>query len=95
MDIPLSRKNYRSDYSWRLIDQHFVELPPVVPGGWGSVMITCEYLSCVPMDEILVKSLGLTKVYDTFQSYSCLHICLLSFSDTFIIDNSVGGDIQG
>ena len=61
-----SSSNYRSDDGWRVIDQHFVELPPVVPNGWGSVMTTCEYLSWVPVDELLVESLGLTKVYDTF-----------------------------
>jgi hypothetical protein len=43
------------------------------------------------MDELLVESLGLTKECDAFQSYSQLQICLLSFFDTFIIDNSMRG----
>jgi hypothetical protein len=56
----------RSDDGWRVIYHHFVELPPVVPNVWGSMMTTCEYLSWVSVDELLVESLGLTKVYDTF-----------------------------
>jgi hypothetical protein len=51
-------------------------------------MTTGEYLPWVPVDELLVESLGLTKAYDTFQSYSRLQMFLLAFSDTFIIDNS-------
>jgi hypothetical protein len=49
---------------------------------WDSVMITGEYLPWVPVDELLVESLGLTKAYDTFQSYSQLQMFLLAFSDT-------------
>ena len=41
------------------------------------------------MDELLVESLGLTKACDAFQSYIQLQICLLSFFDTFIIDNNM------
>jgi hypothetical protein len=41
------------------------------------------------MDKLLVESLGLTKACDASQSYSQLHICLLFFSDTFIIDNNM------
>jgi hypothetical protein len=52
-------------------------------------MTTGEHLSWIPMDELLVESLGLTKACDAFQSYSQLQICLLSFSDTFIIDNNM------
>jgi hypothetical protein len=74
-----SSNNYRSDDGGRVIDQHFVELPPVVPDDWGSVMTTGEYLPWVPVDELLVESLGLTKAYDTFQSYSRLQMFLLSF----------------
>jgi hypothetical protein len=72
-----------------------VELPPVVPDGWGLVMSTSKYLPWVMVDELLVESLGLTKVYDTFQCDSSFSICLLAFFDTFIIDNSAGGDRQG
>ena len=93
-DHPHSRDKYRSDDGGRVIDQHFVELPPVVSDGWVLVMTTCEYLPWVPVDELLVESLGLTKAYDTLQSYSRLQMFLLSFPDTFIIDNNIGGDRQ-
>jgi hypothetical protein len=83
-----------SDDGWRVVDQQFEELPPVVPDDWGSVMTTGEYLPWVPVDEILVESLGLTKAYDTFQSYSRLQMFLLAFPDTFIIDNNIRGDRQ-
>ena len=71
-----------------------MELPTVVPDGWSLVMSTGDYLPWVPVDELLVKSLGLTKVYDTFQSYIQLQLFLLAFPDTFIIDNNIGGDRQ-
>jgi hypothetical protein len=77
------------DERWRLVDQQSEGLLPVVLDGWDSVMTTGEHLSWIPMDELLVESLGLTKACDAFQSYSQLQICLLSFSDTFIIDNSM------
>jgi hypothetical protein len=48
------------------VDQQFEQLPPIVPVDWGSMMTIGEYLPLVPMDDILVESLGLTKVYDTF-----------------------------
>jgi hypothetical protein len=75
-----------------VVDQQFEELSPVVPDDWGAVMTTGEYLPWVTMDEFLVESLGLTKAYDTFQSYSQLQMFLLAFPDTFIIDSSMGGD---
>jgi hypothetical protein len=62
--------NFVSDDGWRMIDLRLVEVPTIVPYGWYSVMSTGDYLPWVPMDEILVKSFGLTKAYDTFQSYS-------------------------
>jgi hypothetical protein len=46
------------------------------------------------VDEILVESLGLTKAYDTFQSYNQLQMFLLSFPNTFIIDSNIVGDRQ-
>jgi hypothetical protein len=52
-------------------------------------MTTREHQSWIPMDELLVESLGLTKSCDAFQSYSQLQIYLLSFFDTFIIDRSM------
>jgi hypothetical protein len=52
-------------------------------------MTTGEYLPWVPVDELLVESLGLTKACDTFQSYSQLQMFLLAFPDTFIIDNNM------
>jgi hypothetical protein len=61
---------------------------------WDSVMITGEYVPWVPVDELLVESLGLTKAYDTFQSYSQPQMFLLAFPDTFIIDNSMRRDRQ-
>ena len=74
-----------------MIDPHFVEIPTVVPDGWCSVMSIDDYLPWVLVDEILVKSWGLTKVYDTFQSYIQLQLFFLSFLDTFIIDNNIRG----
>ena len=52
------------------------------------------YSPWVPVDELLVKSLGLTKVYDTFQSYKRLQIFLLTFPDTFIINSNTRRDRQ-
>jgi hypothetical protein len=65
------------------------ELLPVVLDGVDSVMTIGEHRSWIPMDELLVESLGLTKACDAFQSYSQQHICLLSFFDTFIIHSSM------
>ena len=71
-----------------------MEIPTIVADGWCLVMSTGNYLPWVPMDELLVKSFGLTKAYDTFQSYSWLHIFMIAFPDTFIIDNNKGGARQ-
>jgi hypothetical protein len=81
-----------SDDDWRVIDQQFVELPIVVPDGWSLVMSTGDYSPWVPVDEILVKSLGLIKEYDTFQSYRRLQIFLSVFSHTSIRDRRMGRD---
>jgi hypothetical protein len=51
-----------------------------------------EHLSWIPMDELLVESLRLTKACDTSQSYSQLHMFLLACPDTFIIDNNMRRD---
>jgi hypothetical protein len=59
------------DERWRLVELQLEELLPIVLDGWDLVMTTGEYLSWTLMDELLVESLGLTKAYDTFQSYSC------------------------
>ena len=77
------------DERWRLVEKQLEELLPVILDGGDSVMTIGEHLSWIPMEELLVESLGLTKACDTSQSYSQLHICLLSFSDTFIIDMSM------
>jgi hypothetical protein len=77
------------DGRWRAVYQQLEELLPIVPNDWGLVMTTGEQLSWIPMDELLVESLGLTKACDAFQSYSQLQICLLSLSDTLIIDGSM------
>jgi hypothetical protein len=89
-----SGSSYMSDDGGRMIDQHFVELQTVVPDGWILVMSTGDYSPWVSVDELLVKSLGLTKVYDTFQSYIQLYLFMLSFTNTFIIHSSIGGDKQ-
>jgi hypothetical protein len=60
------------DERGRLVDQQSDGLLPVVLDGWDSVMTIGEHLSWIPMEEILVESLGLTKSCDTFQSYSQL-----------------------
>jgi hypothetical protein len=57
-------------------------------------MTTGEYLSWIPMDELLVESLGLTKACGIFQSYSQLQMFLVAFPDTFIIDNNMRRDRQ-
>jgi hypothetical protein len=77
------------DERWRLVEQQLEELLPVVLDGGDSVMTTGEHRSWIPMDKLLVESLGLTKACDAFQSYSQLQICLLSFFDTFMIDSSM------
>jgi hypothetical protein len=77
------------DDRWRLVEQQLEELLLVVLDGWDSMMTTREHLSWISMDELLVDSLGLNKACDAFQSYSDLHISMLSFSDTFIIDNNM------
>jgi hypothetical protein len=77
---------------WRLVDQQLEGLFLVVLDGWDSMMTTGEHLSWIPMDELLVESLGLTKACDTSQSYSQLQMFLLACSDTFIIDNNMRRD---
>jgi hypothetical protein len=64
-----SSSNYMSDDGGRVIDQQVVELLTVVPNGWSLVMSIDDYSPWVPVDEILVKSLGLTKAYDISQVY--------------------------
>jgi hypothetical protein len=67
--------SYVSDDGWRMIDPQLVEIPTVVPDGWCLVMSTGDYLSWVSMDELLVKTFGLTKAYATFQSYNyCIYL---------------------
>jgi hypothetical protein len=80
-----------SDDGWRMIDPQFLEIPTIVSDGWCSIMSTDDYLPWVLVDEFLVKSLRLTKVYDTFQSYIWLQTFMVAFLDTFIIDNNAGG----
>jgi hypothetical protein len=47
------------------------------------------------MDDLLVKSLGLTKAYDTSQASRRLQLFLLAILNIFIIDKSTWGDRQG
>jgi hypothetical protein len=77
------------DERWRLVDQQSEGLFLVVLDGWDSVMTTREHLSWIPMDELLVESLGLTKACDTSQSYSQLQMFLLACPYTFIIDKNM------
>ena len=60
------------DERWRLVDQQSEGLLLVVLDGWDSMMTIGEHFSWIPMDELLVESLGLTKACDTSQSYSQL-----------------------
>jgi hypothetical protein len=77
---------------WRVVYQQLEELLPIVPDDWGLVMTTGKKLSWIPMDELLVESLGLTKACDAFQSYSQLLMFLLACPSTFIIDSSMRRD---
>jgi hypothetical protein len=86
--------NCVSDDGWRIIDLQLVEVPTIVTYGWYSMMSTGDYLPWVSMAQILVNSFGLTKAYDTFKSYSWLQIFMVSFLDTFIIDDNRGGARQ-
>jgi hypothetical protein len=90
-DHPHTNNNYMSDDGGRLIETHVVDIHIVVSDGWCSVMSTNDYLSWVPVDEILVKFLGLTKAYETFQLYSSLQIFMIAFPDAFMIDNNIEG----
>ena len=65
-DQPHTNNNYMSDDGGRLIEPQVVDIPTFVPDGWCSVMSTNDYLPWVPVDELLVKFLGLTKAYKTF-----------------------------
>jgi hypothetical protein len=71
-----------------------VELPTIVPDSWSLVMSIGDYSPWVLVDELLVKSLGFTKAYNNSQCYIQLHLFLLDFPDTFIIDIIIGGDRQ-
>jgi hypothetical protein len=77
---------------WRMVYQQLEELLLIVPDDWGLVMTTGEKLSWIPMDELLVESLGLTKACDAFQYYSQMQMFLLASPDTFIIDNNMRRD---
>jgi hypothetical protein len=80
------------DERWRLVDQQSEGLLLVVLDGWDSMMTTVENLSWIPMDELLVESLGLTKACDTSQSYSQLQMFLLAYPNTFIIEKNMRRD---
>jgi len=81
--------NCMGDGRWRVVYQQLEELLLVVPDDWSLVMTTGEHLSWIPMDELLVESLGFIGAGGIFHLYSQPQISLLSFSDTFIIDNSM------
>jgi hypothetical protein len=82
------------DERLRLVDQQLDELFLVALDDWDWVMTTCEYLSLIPMDELLIESLGLTEACDISQSYNELHMFLLAFPTTFIIGISMRRDKQ-
>jgi hypothetical protein len=84
----------RGDERWRLVEQHLEELLLVVPDDWDLVMTTDEQLSWVLVDVLLVESLGLTKAGGIFQPYGQLQMSLLSFPDTFVMDNNMRRDRQ-
>jgi hypothetical protein len=52
--------------------QQLEKLLSVAPDDWGLVMTTGEHLSWVPIDVLLVESLGLTKEDGIFQCYDQL-----------------------
>jgi hypothetical protein len=64
-----SGNNYRSDDGGRVIEHQFMELLTGVPDGWILVMSIGDYSPWVPVDELLVKYMGLTNAYDTSQAY--------------------------
>jgi hypothetical protein len=70
------------------------ELLPVVLDDWESVMTTREYVPWIPVEQLLVESLGLTKAGGIVQSYSQQQMFLLALPDTFIIDSSMRRDRQ-
>jgi hypothetical protein len=80
------------DERWRLVDQQSEGLFLDVLDGWDSLMTTGDHLSWIPMDELLVESLGLTKACDTSQLYSQLQMFLLACPDTLIINNNMRRD---
>jgi hypothetical protein len=87
-DHLLSSSSHMSDDRGSVIDHQYVESPTVVLDGLILVWNPGDYSSWVSVDEFLVKPLGLTKVYDTSQSYIQL------LPDTFIIYNNIGEDRQ-
>jgi hypothetical protein len=58
--------SFLGDGRWRVVYQQLEEFLLIVPDDWVLVMTTSEKLSWIPMDELLVKSLGLTKACDAF-----------------------------
>jgi hypothetical protein len=83
------------DRRWSLVYQQLGELLLVVCDDWGLLRATGEQLSGLQVDVLLVESLGLTKEGVIFQPYNQLHMSLLPFPDTFIMDNNTRRDKQG
>jgi hypothetical protein len=46
-----------------------MDLPTIVPNDWSLVMSTSDISPWVPLDEFMVKNLGLTNAHDTPHSY--------------------------
>jgi hypothetical protein len=63
--------NCMGDERYRLVDPQLEELHLVVLDDWEPVMSTGEYVPWMPVDELLIDSLRLTKACDALQIYSC------------------------
>jgi hypothetical protein len=86
--------NCVGDRRWRLVYQQLEELLLVVLDDWGLVRATGKQSSRVQVDMLLFESLGLTKEGSIFYPYSQLHMSLLPFPDTFMMDTSMRRDRQ-
>lgn len=93
-DNLLNSINHMNDDRGGVIDHQYVESPTVVHNGMRLVWSPDNYSPSMLVDDFFVKPLGLTKAYDTSQSYIQLQVFMLPFLDTFIIYNSIGEDSQ-
>jgi hypothetical protein len=89
-DYLLNSISHMSDDWGSVINHQYVESPTIVHNGMILVWSPGDYSPWMSLDEFLVKSLGLTKAYDTSQFYIQLKLFLLSFPDTFTTYNNIG-----